>query len=297
MQAQGTAAPRPGRPRTAAAGRCDEQSRAGARHRPRHRRPTARGRSAAGARRPAASPGTAARGAAELHLAEAALGTTRDPDLLWRIDYGRARTQEARGETRAAIESFLAAVTVIESVRDQLQEPRFRAGFVDDKYDVYIELVRLQLQLGRTADAFSTAERLRARSFAEQLGGRSPLLLSDADRRREAQLQDRIRQLQRALADEDSEGQPAHPQRAMNRFSEELLRAEQEYQAFLDDHSNARHSSAQSAGSASSTTSVQRRLADDEALIEYVVGPDRLTAFVVTARGIPPAPRRCDWRI
>ena len=172
--------------------------------------------------------------------AEAALESTRDPDLLWRIDYGRARTQEARGEKRAAIDSLLAAVRTIESVRNRLQEPRFRAGFVDDKYEVYIDLVRLQLQLGRTDEAFSTAERLRARSFAEQLGGRTPLPLSDDARRREAQLLDRIRQLQRALSDEDSDGQPVHAQRAMSRFSQELQRAEQEYQAFLDDHAGAR---------------------------------------------------------
>ena len=217
--------------------------------------------------------------------AEVALGSSRDPDLLWRIDFGRARAQESRGDTRAALASLVSAVTVIESIRDQLQEPRFRAGFVDDKYEVYIELVRLQLQLGLTADAFSTAERLRARSFAELLGGRSPLLLSDADRRKETQLQQRIHQLQRALVDEDSTGQPAHAQRAMNRFSQELLRAEQEYQAFLDDHA-APPPAAKPADARSSAANLQHQLQDDEALIEYVVGPDRLTSFVVTARGI-----------
>jgi CHAT domain-containing protein len=221
----------------------------------------------------------------DFKAAEAALGPTRDPDLLWRILYGRARAQESTGDTRAALASLVAAVTVIESVRDQLQEPRFRAGFVDDKYDVYVELVRLQLQLGLTAEAFSTAERLRARSYAEQLGGRSPLLLTDVDRRRETQLRERIAQLQRALVDEDAEGAPAHSQRAMNRFSEELQRAEQEYQAFLDDHAAAPTPSV-AAIAGSSVAALQALLQPDEALIEYVVGPDRLTAFVVTARGI-----------
>lgn len=217
--------------------------------------------------------------------AEAALESTRDPDLLWRIDYGRARTLETRGETRAAIDSLLSAVRVIESVRNRLQEPRFRAGFVDDKYEVYIDLVRLQLQLGRAEDAFSTAERLRSRSFAEQLGGRTPLPLSDDSRRREAQLLDRIRQLQRALSDEDSDGQPVHAQRAMSRFSQELQRAEQEYQAFLDDHAGTR-TSANPTDTTSSSLNVQRRLRDDEALLEYVVSRDILMTFVVTRRAV-----------
>lgn len=217
--------------------------------------------------------------------AEAALGEIRDPDLLWRILFGRARAQESSGNARDALASLIAAVTVIESVRDQLQEPRFRSGFVDDKYEVYAELVRLQLQLGLTADAFSTAERLRARSFAEQLGGRSALLLTDVDRRKETQLQERIRQLRRALEDQDSEGEPAHSQRARHRFSEELLRAEREYQAFLDDRAAA-PSAPRPAESHSSATSLQRLLRDDEALVEYVIGSDRLMTFVVTSSDI-----------
>lgn len=217
--------------------------------------------------------------------AESALGTTRDPDLLWRILLGRARAEESSGNTKAALASLVAAVTVIEDVRDQLKEPRFRAGFVDDKYEVYVELVRLQLQLGLTADAFSTAERLRARNFFDQLGGRSPLLLTDADRRKETQLLERIRQLRRALADEDDEGAPAQSQRARHRFSEELLRAEREYQAFLDDRAAA-PSKSQPVDLRSSAADLQQLLQKDEALIEYVVGSDRLMTFVVTASDI-----------
>ena len=217
--------------------------------------------------------------------AEAALGATRDPDLLWRIQFGRARALELTGDRRAAVASLLAAVTIIEGVRDRLQEPRFRAGFLDDKHEVYIELVRLQLQLGLTADAFSTAERLRARSFMAQLGGRSPLPLTAADRLRETQLQERIRQLRGALEEEDPDGAPAHSDRARHRFSEELLRAEREYQAFLDDRA-ATGPASRPADQPPSVASVQRFLRDDEALVEYVVGVDRLVAFVVTASAV-----------
>ena len=76
-----------------------------------------------------------------------------------------------KATTAAAIDALTAAVRLIEGVRNRLQEPRFRAGYVEDKYEVYIELVRLQLDQGLTSDAFGTAERLRARSYAEQLGG------------------------------------------------------------------------------------------------------------------------------
>ena len=211
--------------------------------------------------------------------AEARIG---DPELLWQVQLGRARAQEAIGDVSAAIASLEAAVKLIEGVRGRLQEPRFRSGYVEDKFDVYLELMRLQLQQGSTAEAFSTAERLRARSFVEQMGGRASVPLSASDRRMEAELRERVRQLQRARADVDDDGTPAYPERAMNRFSQELQRVESEYQTFLDDHARI-HDPAVAVSGASS---IQRRLAADQALLEYVVGPESLVVFVLTSRGI-----------
>jgi len=212
-------------------------------------------------------------------IAEARIG---DPDLLWQIQFGRARAQEASGNVNAALASLEAAVNLIEGVRGRLREPRFRSGYVEDKFEVYLELMRLQLQQGRTADAFSTAERLRARSFVEQLGGRASVPLSVSDRRVEAELRERVRRLQQSLADTDDDGASAYPERAMNRFSQELLRAEKEYQTFLDDHARI-HAAA---GEVPSASSIQRRLAGDEALLEYVVGPESLVVFVLTSRAM-----------
>jgi CHAT domain-containing protein len=218
----------------------------------------------------------------DYQAAEGAAARIGDPDLLWQIKFGRARAQEASGNASAALASLEAAVKLIEGVRARLREPRFRSGYVEDKFEVYLELMRLQLQLGRTADAFSTAERLRARSFVEQLGGRASVPLSAGDRRTEAELRDRVRQLQQSLADTDDDGAPAYPERAMTRFSQELLHAEKEYQTFLDDHARV-HAAATEVPGASG---VQRRLAADEALLEYVVGPESLVVFVLTPHDI-----------
>jgi CHAT domain-containing protein/Tfp pilus assembly protein PilF len=211
--------------------------------------------------------------------AEARIG---DPDLLWQIQFGRARAQEAGGNVSGALASLEAAVNLIEGVRGRLQEPRFRSGYVEDKFEVYLELMRLQLQQGKTSDAFSTAERLRARSFVEQIGGRASVSLSAGDRRTEMELRERVRRLQRALADTDDGGAPAYPERALGRFSEELLRAEKDYQVFLDDHARVPIAG----GASPSAASIQSRLAPDQALLEYVVGPEGLVVFVLTSRGM-----------
>jgi CHAT domain-containing protein len=217
--------------------------------------------------------------------AQAALLRIGDPDLQWQILFGRARAAEAKGDVEGAIASLQSAVDLIEGVRSRLLESRFRAGYVEDKFEVYRELMRLQLQQGRTSDAFTTAERQRARNFVEQLGGRSELPLSPDERRQETQLRERIRLLQDALADEDEQGNPSYPQRAMDKFSQGLRVAEREYQAFLDDHAHARPAVG-GGGAALTAAGVQRHLDDDEALLEYVVGRDSLVVFVLTSKGI-----------
>ena len=220
-----------------------------------------------------------------LGASKRAIAPVGDPDLLWQIEFGRARALDAQGETQTAVAALQSAVQVIESTRGRLQEPRFRAGYVEDKFEVYRELMRLQLKQGRTSDAFSTAERLRARAYVEQLGGRYSYALSNADRQKEASLRARIRQLQDQFAAEDEEGNPAHPSRARHKFSEELARAEREYGTFLDDRAQAPTGNRPEPPMISAKA-VQGRLPADTALLEYVVGPSSIVAFVVSSSGV-----------
>ena len=210
--------------------------------------------------------------------AEAAAGTPADPDLAWQIHYGRGRALEAAGELPGAVGALQSAVEIIESVRERLREERFRAGWVEDKYRVYIDLARLQLELGRTEDAFSTAERLRARSFLTQLE-RRPAAASGGDALRQAELRERIRQLQRVLTDEQERAAPDRRQAAIETFSTELLQAEREYQAFLDDLGGS--AAAPGAVNLPGLAQLQSRLGAGDALLEYVAGERELMVFVV----------------
>lgn len=211
--------------------------------------------------------------------AKAALDQIGNPELLWQIHYGRALTHEALGDKDAAVEALIVAVKIIEEVRDRLMEQRFRSGYLQDKYQVYVDLVRLQLDLGLTADAFSTAERLRARSYAAQrLRGGWPEF-SNEEQRKAYALRERIRQLQRALSDEESTSQPERRQAALQTFTTELLLAQREYQTFLDDHGPGPSSETMAIPSA---TQIQQRLAPGEVLLEYVVGENELVVFALT---------------
>jgi len=203
-----------------------------------------------------------------------------DPDLMWQLQFGRARAQDGRGDVAAAIRALEAAIATIEDVRGLLQEPRFRSGYLEDKSAVYLELMRLQLQQGKEPEAFSTAERLRARSYVEQLGGRASVPLSPDERRTEVELRERVWRLNQAATATEDDGTRAYPERATRRFQRELQAAESEYAAFLDDRSPIQGA----AHTAPTADSIQRRLGEDEALLEYVTGPDGLFVFVLRPR-------------
>ena len=211
--------------------------------------------------------------------AESILDKTGDPDLLWQIHFGRAKTFEALGDKSAAIKSLKQSVLLIESVRSRLREERFRTGYLQDKHQVYIELVRLQLEMDLAEAAFSTAERLRARSYAEQFETTGLPVRSQDEQQRENELRERIRQLQRVIIEE--EAQPERRQAAIQTFSSELMLAEHDYQAFLDDHTQT--SPARDAfAPIPSSTEIRRHLVRNEVLLEYVVGEDEIMIFALS---------------
>jgi CHAT domain-containing protein len=211
--------------------------------------------------------------------AQKVAGADTDPNLLWQVHYGRARTQIQGGDRQQAVAELEAAVRIIESVRERLREERFRAGYVHDKYQVYIALVRLQLELGLTQQAFSTAERLRARSFLDQLENGGPVSRNKQESMDEYALRERIRQLNSALEEENGLPPPDRRQMAVDTFSNELLVAERDYQAFLDDIKG--RSAIGHAARVPTLTEVQAQLKPGQALVEYVVDDERVMIFIM----------------
>jgi CHAT domain-containing protein/Flp pilus assembly protein TadD len=206
-----------------------------------------------------------------------------DPELAWQVHYGRARTLVTRNDLNGAVQELQLAIAVIEDVRERLKEARFRTGYVQDKYQVYVDLVRLQLELGKTADAFGTAERLRSRGYLMLVESRDAL--TEEEGNRESELRTTIRQLQDSLDEEQSRARPERRERAIATFSEELNEAEREYEALLDDHRRTHRRYGVFTTPVTYDT-VKTRIAADEALVEYVVDEDAVIAFVVTARSL-----------
>ena len=210
-----------------------------------------------------------------------------NPELHWRSDFGRGQALEALNQNKDALAAYEEAVKSIEQVRSELSEERFRAGYIEDKYQVYVALVQLLLKMGKTDEAFFFSEKLRARSYLDLLSRGQPPIRNDAQRQKESVLRNRIRELQRKLEEESGKPSPERRSEAFDLFSKELSEAEREYEAFLDDLlSTDPNYAATRTLKVPTRAEVKHQLSPDTALIEYVVAVDSLESFVLTANGL-----------
>jgi CHAT domain-containing protein/Tfp pilus assembly protein PilF len=205
------------------------------------------------------------------------------PELGWRLAYGQGLALEGLNRDAEAVSALERAVTLIEGVRSQLREERFRAGYIEDKYQVYVALVRLLLKMDRISDAFSVAEKLRARSYLDLFNRGLPPLRSESQRQALVELRERIRQLQRDIDTEAARPFPEQRTQALQLFSAELGAAEREYQNLLDELRQSEPAfAAAGALGVPSAEQVERLLPADGALLEYVVAEDSVAIFVLT---------------
>lgn len=219
--------------------------------------------------------------------AEQILQSAPDPELAWRIAFGRGQTLETLPQPENAVAAYQRAVEVIEDLRSQLREERYRSGYLEDKYQVYVALVQLLLRLGRPDEAFVYSEKLRARSFLDLIGRGAPPIRDEARRQKETALRQRIRKLRREIEAENSKPGPEQKRQALEVYSAEMARAERDYQELLAEliRSDPEFASALAAAIPASAE-VRRHLAADVALLEYVVGEGEVAVFVLRRDGL-----------
>lgn len=199
-------------------------------------------------------------------------------DLSWRAAFGQGRALEALNRGTEAIAAYRAAVNTIESVREELREERFRSGYLEDKYEVYVALVRLLLRQNLIGEAFLYSERLRARKHTEATAGRASSGMSQE----ELALRERIRRLRELLERENERPAPERRSDAAASYASELSKAEREYQNLLDSLRSQRPREATSRTLRLPTIEeMQAALPPEAALIGYLVGQDAASAFVL----------------
>ncbi|MBA3557731.1 MAG: tetratricopeptide repeat protein [Gemmatimonadaceae bacterium] len=230
--------------------------------------------------------------AAAESLYRAALAKVGDrvaPEVTWRLHAGLGAVRRTRGAVDDAARELRAAIADIERSGSSLALPERRSAFLTDKWDVYVQLALLEGARGRVAVAFDVSERLRA---SEMLGllarGRvavspdtaAPLVAHEQDLRRH------IAELTRDLegnGDGGSSVRGPDVSRTGAVTREALLRAQETYTELqLEMRERAPRHTALVTRATSTWRDVARRLARDEALIEYLLSDARSLAFVIT---------------
>ena len=222
-----------------------------------------------------------------LDAADAELTGASIPDLSWRVGFARGQVFEKLERDEEALAAYRQAIEIIEDVRGQLSEERFRSGYLEDKFQVYVAIVEVLLRMGRVDDAFLFAERLRARSFLDLINRQTPPGRTPEQVQQEMSLRGRIRKLQGMIEDEDSKPEAERKRAALDRYSSELADSERAYLQFLDDleRTDPRYAQVRLV-SVPSLRDVQARIPGDTALVEYLVGGKEVSIFVVRSDSI-----------
>jgi CHAT domain-containing protein/Tfp pilus assembly protein PilF len=92
-----------------------------------------------------------------------------DPQLLWPALHQLAKVYRDTDRKTEAIKSLQEAVHLIEKVRTEIQLPEQKSGYLQDKLEVYEDLLQLLISNGNTSEAFEYAQRSKARAFLDLL--------------------------------------------------------------------------------------------------------------------------------
>lgn len=91
-------------------------------------------------------------------------------EVLWRALRGAGRALKAKGDSSGAIEAYKKAVDLVEGMRASIKSDFLKQGYLDDKQELYEELILLLLDKNVVSEAFIYSERSRARGFIDLMG-------------------------------------------------------------------------------------------------------------------------------
>lgn len=210
----------------------------------------------------------------------------RDPELGWRILYGRGQALEVTGRADDALGAYKEAVGIIEATRAEISEERYRAGYIEERYQVYVALVELLLKLGNSEAAFLYSEKLRARAYLDQLGDSSPIVRNPDTEHHLRELGEQIRILRHAIQKEYSAPEKERRGDALETYSAELGRAERDYQAMLDNGRGTLPYPSADRLAVPEPAAIRRFLPPGTALVEYVVGKQTVSILFMTPASV-----------
>ena len=217
--------------------------------------------------------------------------TRLGPQAEWQMHAMEAHALGRLARWPEAVAAGRRSVATIEKIRGRLGEGPLRTSFINDRSDVYAQLVISLLAVGRTSEAFEVADAARGKALLEHLGTLSHSIPAASRNLAESErLLRRIDWLLTQLHQADSV--PARDRSLVMRddlreLSHRLVEARQDYEDHMRRAAVIDPRGATLIGNArTSASTVLSSLYPDEVLIEYMATADRLVIFVANRVGV-----------
>ncbi len=124
------------------------------------------------------------------------------PEVSWRSFFSLGKIYREQGKNELCEKSFIRAMETIETMRSKIKIEEYKSGFIDDKLDVYYELMDFYLATHQDGKAFDIAERAKSRNFADLLANKKIDFrgaVSEEDFKRKRQFEEKMSQLQNEI--------------------------------------------------------------------------------------------------
>ncbi len=203
-------------------------------------------------------------------------------EAAWRAEMYLGRIAEQKADLVQAVKHHEAAVEIVETYRRQLADEAKRASFLHDKVEAYQCLVRALLASGKAEEAFTTAERAKARTALESLGLKELLRSLGDENEAVVELVKVLRRIGSTRFPRATPFARAAKPVSLQRVSEEL----KALRGTLGKRLSAKPALTFLFGDSPSAAAIQGTLGKDETLVEYFPIGERLAAWVITRDGV-----------
>ena len=194
--------------------------------------------------------------------------------------------QRALGDTDGALASLLDAISRIETLRLEVAgDARERSRYFEHAVSPYEAAADLLIEKGSTSEAFAMAERARSRVLLDVLrsrGDSEPRALPQREAKTDAELSAAIARANRRIREENAKAKPDPA--AIQTLTDELQQARSAYASFQATlyAAQPRLRKLEGAIAIASPADLSPLVTPSSAILEYVVGLDRTTLFVLS---------------
>jgi len=208
-------------------------------------------------------------------------------EVLWQSLYEKGLLKKDQGKEEEALESYIEAINVIDTVRGRLSKEEYRLGYMESKMAVYEHAILLASQMGRESDAFAYVQKAKSRVFLDLLGTRM-VAFRDEDKKlagKERLLQVKVNALLERVSEEESKPERLQSGK-LEEWKEELEKAITEHAEVKAEiqRTNPRLASLTTAPTVK-VSDVQKVLSPDEVFLEYFVTDEKILLWAVTGTG------------